>query len=181
MTVDTGTLFLALLAVVAQAAIVFAAFLAVGGWLSPTIARWRSTVARAVGPDALGLAFGVALVSTVGSLWLSEGAGFIPCTLCWYQRSAMYPLSVILAIAALRRDARIRPYVVTLALIGASISAYHVLVERFPTLESAACDPTNPCTIIWVKRFGYLTIPTMAGTAFVLIAILALVAKEPQP
>ena len=182
MTVDTGTLFLALLAVAAQAAIALALFLFVGGRLSPTVARWRSSVVDLVGPDALTLAAVVALVATVGSLWLSEGADFVPCKLCWYQRIAMYPLVPVLGMAAWRRDVWIRPYVVTLAVIGMAISTWHVLVERFPSLESGtSCDPSNPCSIIWVERFGYLTIPTMAGTAFVLIAVLVLIAKEPEP
>jgi hypothetical protein len=54
-----------------------------------------------------------------------------------------------------------------------------VLIERFPSLESAtSCDPVNPCSLIWTKRFGYLTIPTMALSAFALLATLLLLAKE---
>ena len=54
------------------------------------------------------------------------------------------------------------------------MSVYHVLLERFPSLESGACDVANPCTIIWVRRLGYLTIPTMALSAFALIVALML-------
>ena len=46
-----------------------------------------------------------------------EIADFIPCTLCWYQRIAMYPLAVILTIAAFRGDGGIRVYAATLAVI----------------------------------------------------------------
>jgi disulfide bond formation protein DsbB len=54
-----------------------------------------------------------------------------------------------------------------------------VLIERFPSLESASsCDPANPCSLIWVERFGYLTIPTMALSAFALIATLLLLAPK---
>jgi hypothetical protein len=56
--------------------------------------------------------------------------------------------------------------------MGALISSYHMLVERFPRLESGACKSTTPCTVIWTRRFGYLTIPTMALTAFVAIIVL---------
>ena len=44
----------------------------------------------------------MAFVSTLGSLYLSEVARFVPCTLCWYQRIAMYPLALLLGIAAVR-------------------------------------------------------------------------------
>lgn len=173
MDTDTGTLFLALLSVAAEAVVLVVVVVAVAS--RPTLRRLRD----ALGAQALQLAFLVALVSTVGSLWLSEGAHFTPCRLCWYQRIAMYPLSVILAIAAARRDVRVRIYALPVVAIGASISIWHVLVERFPSLERAtSCDPVNPCSLIWTKRFGYLTIPTMALSAFALLATLLLLAKE---
>jgi len=170
---DTGTLFLALLAVVAQVALLAVALIAVVS--RPTLARLRG----ALGDQALQLAFVVGLVATVGSLWLSEGAGFTPCRLCWYQRIAMYPMPVILGIAAVRRDVAVRVYALPVVAIGATISVWHILVERFPSLESStSCDPANPCSIIWVERFGYLTIPTMALTAFALLGTLLLLAPK---
>jgi disulfide bond formation protein DsbB len=173
MSTDTGTLFLALLAIAAQLTIATIAVLAVVA--RPTLARLRT----ALGDQTLQLAFVVALVATLGSLWLSDGAHFVPCRLCWYQRIAMYPMPVILGIAAVRRDVGVRVYALPVVAIGATISIWHMLVERFPSLESAtSCDPANPCSLIWVERFGYLTIPTMALTAFVLLGTLLLLAPE---
>jgi len=40
------------------------------------------------------------------------------------------------------------------------------------------CDPTAPCTILWVEEFGFLTIPTMALIGFITIALLVLVARR---
>jgi disulfide bond formation protein DsbB len=88
----------------------------------------------------------------------------------------MYPLVPMFAVALWRRDAGVRRYALPLAIIGAGISTYHVLLERFPSLETGACDPNNPCSLIWVERLGYLTIPTMALSAFALIIGLMLVA-----
>ena len=45
-------------------------------------------------------------------------------------------------------------------------------MERFPSLETRACDPLNPCSLIWVKRLGYITIPTMALSGFAAILVL---------
>ena len=174
MTTDTVTLFLALLSVVAEITVAAALVLHVAGRFSATAARWKLAFVDAIGPQALVLAFLVAAVSMSGSLWFSEGAHFTPCRLCWYQRIAMYPLVPLLGLAAWRRDDGIRPYAATLASLGAAVSAYHVLIERFPSLESGACEVANPCTIIWVRRFGYLTIPTMALSAFALIVTLML-------
>jgi hypothetical protein len=77
----------------------------------PAARRALAAVRAGVAGQALGLAWLVAGVATVGSLWLSEGAGFPPCRLCWYQRGAMYPLVAVLGLAALRPTHRIRPLV----------------------------------------------------------------------
>jgi disulfide bond formation protein DsbB len=72
----------------------------------------------------------------------------------------------------------VRPYAAALAAIGACISTYHVALERHPEWESSVCDPKNPCTLIWVKRLGYLTIPTMALSGFALIITLLVISRE---
>ena len=69
------------------------------------------------------MAFVVALLATVGSLYFSEVAHFEPCLLCWYQRIAMYPLVVILGLAAWRDDVGAWIYATALAAIGAVIAA----------------------------------------------------------
>ncbi len=167
MSRDAVVLFFALLALSAQVMVV-------AGFVAVVVLR-RSAVVATIGPFALAAAAAIAVTSTLGSLYLSEVAHFTPCKLCWYQRIAMYPLSVLLVIGAVRGDRSVRRYAAPLALIGAFISSYHVLLERFPNLETSACDPNNPCSLIWVKKLGYLTIPTMALTGFVGILALLLV------
>ncbi len=178
MDTSTVTLFFALLAISAQVAVGTTLVVVIGGRFSTPLRRWRERLVAEVGPQALGLAAGVAAVATAGSLYLSEVAGFPPCRLCWYQRGAMYPLVPVLGVAALTRFHRTRPVAAAVALVGAGISGYHILVERYPTLESTSCDPANPCSIVWVREFGYLTIPTMALSAFGLILALLFVAQE---
>jgi disulfide bond formation protein DsbB len=178
MTTEAVSLFLALLAVVAQMAVVAAVVLAAGGRVSPRLARVREAAVETVGPQALTLAFAVAAVAMAGSLYFSEVAHFPPCRLCWYQRICMYPLVPILGVAAWRGDWAIRPYTAVLAAIGAVIASYHVLLERYPTLETSVCEPAVPCSVIWVRRFGYLTIPAMALSAFALILTLMAVARS---
>jgi disulfide bond formation protein DsbB len=145
------------------------------------VARLRGAALEALGPQVLPLALLVALVATLGSLYLSEVAHFEPCRLCWYQRIAMYPLALLLGVAVVRRDQGVRPYALALALVGLPISAFHYLVERFPALEASGCDPANPCSIVWVWRFHYISIPLMAASAFALIAALLLVVPASSP
>lgn len=125
-----------------------------------------------VGPAALWLAFGVALTATLGSLYFSEVARFTPCVLCWYQRIAMYPLVVLLGVAAVRDDLGIRRYVAPIAIIGAGISVWHIGVERLPGMPTGACSAAAPCDLIWVERFGFVTIPVMALVGFLTVLTL---------
>jgi hypothetical protein len=122
------------------------------------------------------LAFLVATGATLGSLYFSEVADFVPCRLCWFQRIAMYPLSVILLVGALRKDAGVRWYAVPLATIGAAISGWHTLIEWRPALDNGQCELTGPsCTFVWFREFGFLSLATMALIGFLTILILLLV------
>jgi disulfide bond formation protein DsbB len=125
---------------------------------------------------ALPLAATIATVTTIGSLYYSEVAGFPPCTLCWYQRIAIYPQVVILWVAVWRRDATVWLNSTILAGVGVVLSAWHVVIERNPAL-AGPCDPANPCTLKWVEEFGILTIPMMAGIAGLSFIALTLLAR----
>jgi disulfide bond formation protein DsbB len=177
MSTDQVSLFLALLALLAEIATVGLVAAVVVQAVQPDL-QWSTELLHAVRPVALAIAASVAIVSTLGSLYFSEVANFPPCRLCWFQRIGMYPLAVILPIAAWRRDPAVRWYALPLAVAGGLVSVYHMLVERYPSLEAGSCDPTNPCSIIWVERLGYVTIPTMALSGFALIAVLLVLPKE---
>ena len=177
MNTETVSLFLALLAVAAELATLAAVVLAVGGRFSPGLADLRNQALEAVAPSAVTLAFLVATVCMAGSLYFSEVAHFPPCHLCWLQRFCMYPLVPILGYAAWRQEGRLRPIAFALAVTGALIATYHVLLEHNPQWESSVCDPKNPCTLIWVERLGYLTIPTMALSGFAFIITLLAISR----
>jgi len=117
------------------------------------------------------LAFAVAGTAMAASLYYSESVGFIPCEFCWYQRIAMYPLAVILLVAAITRDDRVAKYVVPIAAIGLALSVYHYQLQVFPD-QGGACSSGVPCSARYVEEFGFISIPFMAGCAF--LSILAL-------
>ncbi len=130
-----------------------------------------------LGPGALAAAAVVAVVTMGGSLYLSEGLHYRPCRLCWVQRGFAYPLALLLPAALLLRRPRLQKLALPLAGLGSLVSVYHILIEHFPSLEgSATCDPANPCSLVWVRHFGFVTIPTMALASFLLQITLALVA-----
>jgi disulfide bond formation protein DsbB len=117
-------------------------------------------------------ALAVALVATLGSLYFSEMRHYIPCRLCWFQRIFMYPLALIIPIGLLRRDPNLRFYVLPMAGIGGLIALYHVLLQKTNLFEeSAACLATVPCSGQYISWFGFVSIPVLALTAFVLILL----------
>ena len=62
--------------------------------------------------------------------------------------------------------------VAPLAAIGAGISLYHWLLERFPdNLDSGVCSKDVPCEFIWFELFGFVTLPFMALTGFLAIIV----------
>jgi len=166
---ETMRLFFALLTVVANVAVVAGVLLAIGGRFSSGLADLRARSAEALAGREIVLALMIALVATLGSLYLSEVENLIPCTYCWYQRIAMYPLTVLFAIAALRRDPEVRHYAAPLAGIGLLISSYHYLIQRVPSLSGPACSSVIPCSAAYFYEFGFMSIPYMAGSAFALI------------
>ena len=145
------------------------------GWAQAWLMQIRS--------GALWLMFAVTGGSMLGSLYFSEVVHYNPCKLCWYQRIVMYSLAVLFLVAALRRDKAIARYSVVLASIGIVISTYHYLLEWFPTLESNVCSIDVPCTTIWFREFGFVTLCFMAGSAFIFVlsVSLALMRDSSEP
>ena len=181
MTVQTVETFYGILALVAFAIVIGIVALRLLALASEAAADAYDTVAEAIAPNALAMGWIVSFLATAGSLYFSEVAHFEPCTLCWYQRIAMYPLVVIFAIAAARRETAGALYGAALAGIGAIIAAYHVALEWFPALDSGTCDPDNPCTLVWFRVFGFISLPTLALAAFLLILVFCLIRVRRSP
>jgi disulfide bond formation protein DsbB len=152
---------LAALGVAAQALVVLA------------LLFWRR-LRRLLWGYELWAAFVVAAIATGGSLFFSEIAHFVPCELCWYQRICMYPLSLLALFAAAHGDYRLPRYLLPFTLVGGGVSVYHLLVENKVVGESQACLVSAPggCGVKWINEFGYITIPTLALSAFALLAVL---------
>jgi len=95
------------------------------------------------------------------SLYFSEGGEqWIPCRWCWFQRIFMYSLAVILTVAAIRRDRRVKWFAVPLAILGICASTWHILIEHRIVEESAACFNVQTCASPWRVSFGTLDFST---------------------
>jgi disulfide bond formation protein DsbB len=117
----------------------------------------------------LALGTAVAAVATAGSLWFSLGFGLVPCTLCWYQRILMYPLVVVLGVAALDRRPDVYRTALPLALPGLGLAAYHSVLQA----TTARCTLAGPCAAVqWRAPVVGLTIPNLSLLAFSLLTLL---------
>ena len=118
------------------------------------------------------LAWTIALVSMVGSLFFSEVMQLPPCVLCWYQRIAMYPLVLIIGIGIISHDARMKIYALPLSLIGLAIAVYHNLLYYGLIADSIIpCKEGVSCTSRQIEWLGFITIPLLSLTAFILITL----------
>lgn len=133
------------------------------------------------------LAWVVALVATLGSLYLSEIRHFNPCPLCWFQRIFMYPQAIVLGIAAFTSDYRVRRYAIPLSVIGALIALFHnmemwglVEAPKMCTADaSASCGTPWPVWGMESPLNTILSIPMLSMIAFSLIVALLSWKREP--
>ncbi|TWX49236.1 disulfide bond formation protein B [Colwellia hornerae] len=127
-------------------------------------------------PKAWLLLFSVwvlATISMLASLFFSEVVKLPVCSLCWYQRIAMYPLVVILPMALFPFDIKVTRYVGVLVLFGWLTALFHVLlVAGFIPKSAQPCVQDIPCSATHLNVFGFLNMPMMSLLTFSLMALL---------
>lgn len=118
----------------------------------------------------------IALVATLGSFFFGEVMRLAVCTLCWYQRICLFPLTAILAVGIVRRDEGLLAYALPLVLVGLGLAIYHNLLYYGIIPETLSpCTAEVSCTERQIEWLGFVTIPLMALLAFlgVLATLLA--------
>lgn len=137
-------------------------------------------IADFVGDNAVLLAFVIAVCSVGGSLFYSEIAQFAPCLLCWWQRIFLYPQAILLFVALIARKEDVRKYCLSLSAIGIVISVYQTFLQLdLAGNDLIPCAATGvSCQHVYFLEYGYVTIPTMALTAFALIILFMLFKKR---
>src|SRR3989338_2054283 len=126
---------------------------------------------------------GEVLLATLGSLTYSEVLGYAPCKLCWIQRIFMYPQVLILGLALFGKHKGSRALVDTslvLSAIGAVVALYHYLMQLgiIPEGSCAAIGYSVSCAERFVLQFGYITIPLMAFSAYLLVTFALLLKRK---
>ena len=121
-------------------------------------------------------AWAIALVSTFGALFIGEVMLMVPCTLCWYQRIAMFPLVFVLGMACYSDDRRGAVYAMPLALSGLLIAAYHtLLVAGLVPKAWVPCGAGVSCTDQKLEILNGIPIPWLSLAAFTALTLLLIV------
>lgn len=132
------------------------------------IARW-----------GLFFAWVIAILSFLGSLYFSDILKIEPCHLCWYQRIIIYPLVIILGIAAWRGTTEVVPYIAPLVAIGVVIALYQVAIQEIPGFEPFhVCGAGPSCTEKEYIGLGFITIPMLSAASLAAIFWLILHARR---
>lgn len=130
----------------------------------------------------LHIALFLAATATASSLFYSIVVGLQPCLLCWWQRIALFPQVILFTIATIKKDLSIRIYGLWLSFCGAVIAAYQYY-------EQITYNPLIPCPVVpggvscldrQVFELGYITIPLMSLTVFLLMGIILWISLSSQ-
>lgn len=123
----------------------------------------------------------VALAATLGALFIGEIMGQAPCVLCWWQRVFMFPLAIMLGMAAFRSDPLAVPYALALTMAGALVAVYHNLIYFKLIDESMSpCTAGGPsCTSADMTILGSVPLPLLSLAAFAAVtALLTLITRR---
>ena len=121
-----------------------------------------------------------ASVATIGSIYFSEVLGWVPCKYCWIQRIFMYPVAWMLVVSHIRQQAISRVYIVPFVIAGGGLALYHTVIQKINVDPSkTTCQGEVTCYTDYLNLFGWITIPMLALTAFIIIGVcMALIKKD---
>ena len=126
------------------------------------------------------IVFAFSLVSVIASIIFSDVYFVPPCTLCWYQRALLFAQVIIAGIAVMKKDTRAWLYVRYLSIIGFIVAVYQMLAQfGVQSLPKIACvaEAGADCAKISMLEYGYITIPVMSATFFLIVILLSLMKK----
>src|SRR5690625_2095936 len=116
----------------------------------------------------------VSVVATLGSLFYCEIRGYTPCDLFWFHSIVMYPFVILYIVALYKRVINIALPGSILSGVRLLISIYHYGLQKASFMQDSAglCGDV-PCNLQYVNYFGFITIPFLAGIAFLLIFLMS--------
>jgi disulfide bond formation protein DsbB len=126
------------------------------------------------GKRAVLLSFLTVLFGMVSSLFYSRVIGFPPCDMCIWQRWLLYPQIIFFAYALWKNNFKATFLAGMFSVFGLGVASFQYYGQMFnPNSMPCAIDTTvSACAFTPFVAFGYITIPMMSFTAFVLLLTL---------
>lgn len=123
--------------------------------------------------------FVLSLSAALGSMVLSTVLELTPCTLCWYQRIALFPMVIIFGAGYIRKDAHTYIATLALSLVGLIIAGYQLLLQWGIIAESLTCTTSSvSCGEKQLEVFGFITIPMGSFAMFAALGLLSWLAAR---
>jgi disulfide bond formation protein DsbB len=128
---------------------------------------------------ALYFAWVVSVIGLLLSLFFGEMLRFEPCRLCWYQRIALFPLALILGLAAYREDNGIAIYALPLCFLGGLFALYQLMETYIPFLNTPVlCGSSADCSERLFEVWGFVTFPLLSLFGFIAMFALLWIARS---
>lgn len=115
------------------------------------------------------------------TLLYSEVFGFVPCSLCWLQRVALYPQAMVSLAALKLRDEKFFPlYGIVLSSFGLLVAVYQYIYQALPQelhesgLMPCLADGSADCSKKVMEVFGFVTFPFLSAILFLFLIVLYL-------
>jgi len=131
-----------------------------------------------------GFVWPILIAVTVGSvattLFYSEYLGFIPCSLCWLQRIALYPQALFAIMAFQVKDTLQFPrYGMGLSIFGLIVAIYQYIYQMVPKeiatgILPCLADGSGDCTLKVMETFGFVTFPFLSAVTFAFLIVVYL-------
>lgn len=127
----------------------------------------------------------VIILTTIGgvatTLLYSEVFGFIPCSLCWLQRIALYPQVFLVLVAMKLKDTTHFPlYGIALSIFGFIVAVYQYIYQMLPQemhdsgLLPCLADGSADCSKKVMEVFGFVTFPFLSAVLFIFLIVVYL-------
>lgn len=113
------------------------------------------------------------------TLLYSEVLGFVPCSLCWLQRVALYSQALMSIVAVRSRDTVFFPlYGIVLSGFGFLVAVYQYVYQAIPDevrvngVLPCLADGSADCSETIMTVFGFVTFPFLSAMMFVCLLTL---------
>lgn len=143
--------------------------------------NWQDFFTRYVSPYVWSVIILTSIGGTLTTLLYSEVFGFIPCSLCWLQRVALYPQTMLSILGYKMKDTTYFPvYGLALSAFGLLVAVYQYIYQALPAemLESGfvpcLADGSADCSKKVIEVFGFVTFPLLSAIMFSFLIVLYL-------